>query len=430
MVTGWLPAALTGIGLLALVGLIFLPPRPGWRKRTSLLALATGLFVVLLNLFVVRVWKPFPDALPISVLVWTWLGLCGLSFAIALILAKPKSFWVLPAALGGLAALILITGVQVNRFYGQYPTLGTALGLDRTQLTDLSTLDVGTDTLSAPTDGFLSDVWHPSTQLPLHGTISRVTIPGTVSEFKARPAFVYLPPAYASTTPRPLLPVLVLLAGQPGSSDSWLVSGQLAKMMDQYASVHNGLGPVVVMADDIGSNFANPMCVDSRHGNAQSYLGQDVPAWIREHLQVATDRAAWAIGGLSNGGTCALQMAVNAPGVFGRFLDISGEYEPLNGSKHDTIDDYFGGDASAYAAVDPVEVMKRQRFPDTAGRLVVGLGDRVYYPELKRVLAACEGAGMDMSWLGLPGGHSWQVWAPALQQSLDWLAAKTHLVRG
>lgn len=430
MVTGWLPAVLTGIGLLTLAGLIFLPPRPAWWKRAAVLMIVTGLFVLAVNLFVTKVWRPFPDSLPISVLVWAWLGLCGLVLAVALIISKPKSFWVLPSALAGLAAVLLIAGVQINRFYGQYPTVGTALGLTRPQLTELSTLEPASDTLAAPAGGYLADVWQAPPGLAAKGLVARVTIPGTVSGFRPRAAHVYLPPAYTATSPRPLLPVLVLLAGQPGGTDSWLVSGQLAKMMDKFASVHNGLTPVVVMADNLGANFANPLCVDSAHGNAESYLSQDVPAWVRANLQVATDRESWAIGGLSNGGTCALQLAVRAPGVYGRFLDISGEYEPLNGSRHDTIQEYFDGDAAAYAAINPVEIMQRQRFPDTAGRIAVGLADRTYQSQLRKVLAVCQGAGMDMSWLDVPGGHNWQAWAPGLELSLDWLADRTHLARG
>jgi len=430
LVTGWLPAVLTGIGVIAFAGLIAAPPRPLWQKRAAVLAGATALFVAGLDLFVAKVWRPFPDALPLSVLVWTWLGLTGLVVSIARISFKPSRFWVPVSALAGLTALTLVGAVQVNRFYGAYPTVGTALGLTRPALVNLATLYPAADTVAASPGGYLADVWQAPQELPAHGMIARVSIPGEVSGFRARPAYVYLPPAYAATAPRPLLPVLVLLAGQPGSADSWLVSGQLARLMDDYASVHNGLAPIVVMADHLGSDFANPLCVDSVHGNAESYLTKDVPAWVRTHLQVARDRDSWAIAGLSNGGTCALQMAVRAPAVYGRFLDISGEYQPLDGSRRETVRSFFHGDDSAYAAIDPVEVLQHQRFPDTAGRIVVGLGDRVYYPQLKKVLAACEGAGMDMSWLELPGGHNWQAWTRWLQSSLDWLAAQTRLARG
>lgn len=429
LVTGWLPAVLTGIGFLVLLGLVLLPPRPSWWKRAVLLTTGTGLLVIGLNLFVTKVWKPFPDTLPTSVLVWAWLGLSGLAVAIALIVPRWRRWWTIVSALAGIIALLGIAGVQINRFYGQYPTLGAASGLTRPKLTELESLGAAADVVAAPEGGFLSEIWQPTGPLSEKGVVVQVRIPADGSGFRARPSYVYLPPAYLATTPRPLLPVLVLLAGQPGNADSWLISGQLTRMMDRYALAHKGLSPIVVMVDNLGANFTNPLCIDSKHGKVETYLTQDVPGWIRGNLQTAADWDMWAIAGLSSGGTCALQMAVRAPQLYGRFIDISGEYEPLDESKQQTVKKFFDGDEAAYAAISPVEIMKQRKFPDTAGRIVVGKGDRTYYPQLKQVLAACEAAGMTMTWLELPGGHTWQVWAPGLEQSLDWLAAQTRLVR-
>ena len=48
-----------------------------------------------------------------------------------------------------------------------------------------------------------------------------------------------------------------------------------------------------------------------------------MPDWIKANLQVVQDTQKWSIGGLSNGGTCALVMAVNAPDVYRTFLAMS-----------------------------------------------------------------------------------------------------------
>src|SRR5687767_11127745 len=102
LITGWLPAALTVIGFVILLGLIVLPPRPSWWKKALLLVAGTGVFVAGLALFVTRVWKPFPEPLPVMVLVWSWLGLSGVVLAVALIVTKPRSWWALAAVLAGL----------------------------------------------------------------------------------------------------------------------------------------------------------------------------------------------------------------------------------------------------------------------------------------------------------------------------------------
>lgn len=427
MVTGWLPAVLTIFGGGILLALIVWPAQLAWWRRAAALVAAAGLVVIAANLFITKVWRPFPDSLPPIVLVWAWLGVSGLVLGVAQLFRHWKTG--LAALLAGVLVFITIAGTQINRFYGQYPTVGTALGITRPELTDLSLVDRASNLVTVPDNGYLAEVWDPAEPVPSKGIIARVRIDPNASGFRARPAYVYLPPAYSKKNPRPLLPILVLLAGQPGNADAWLVSGQLAKMMDSYAGSHKGLAPIVVMPDNIGSNFANPLCADTKYGNAESYLAVDVPAWIKANLQAAEGPVHWAIAGLSNGGTCSLQMATRHPELYGRFIDISGEYEPLDDAKDETVRKYFNGDNEAYSRISPVEIMKQHRFPQTAGRIVVGQGDHTYNGQLKRVLEMCVAAGMDMTFLELPGGHTWQVWAPGLRDSLGWLAAKTGLVR-
>jgi signal transduction histidine kinase len=78
---------------------------------------------------------------------------------------------------------------------------------------------------------------------------------------------------------------------------------------------------------------------------------------------VNPNTATWAIGGVSNGGTCSLQMAVTAPDVYRTFLDISGEAEPTLGGHADTVAATFGGDEAAFAAVNPLDVLAARSFP-------------------------------------------------------------------
>jgi hypothetical protein len=46
-----------------------------------------------------------------------------------------------------------------------------------------------------------------------------------------------------------------------------------------------------------------------------------------------------------------------------------------------TIGRAFGGDAAAFARVDPIVVLARTRFPRNAGVFVGGANDRVYTPQ-------------------------------------------------
>ena len=84
----------------------------------------------------------------------------------------------------------------------------------------------------------------------------------------------------------------------------------------------------------------------------------------------------------------------------------------------------FGGDAAAFAAVNPLDVMATKQFPGTAGYLVAGQQDTQYLPEAKQVFAACQAAGMDVQLHVRPGGHSFEVWGPGLEETLPWLATR------
>jgi S-formylglutathione hydrolase FrmB len=218
--------------------------------------------------------------------------------------------------------------------------------------------------------------------------------------------------------------VLVLLAGQPGGPRQWVDSGQIQAMMDAFALHHKGLAPVVVMPDDLGSAFANPLCLNSRLGDVQTYLTVDVPNWITSHLQVRPPGRGWAIGGFSEGGTCAIQLATQAPRLYPFFVDISGQLEPTLGSRHITISRAFGGDAAAFARVNPIAVLARTRFPRDAGVFVGGVNDRVYTPQQRIMYRAARQAGMDVTFVDLPGGHDWRVWRGGLEHNLAWLASR------
>ena len=105
--------------------------------------------------------------------------------------------------------------------------------------------------------------------MPAHGEVVTAEIPagdqsGTRG-FKPRDAVIYLPPAYL-TEQRPALPVVVALTGQPGSPSDWYELGALKDTLDAYAEAHDGLAPVVVVADLLGSPYRNPLCSDTVRG--------------------------------------------------------------------------------------------------------------------------------------------------------------------
>lgn len=448
LVTGALPVVALVLGAAALAGLAWGRGRRWWTRRLPLLVVLAAGTAGVATWMVNRVWRPFPDGLPAAAL-W-WIGVPVLALGLAVVrparrapsaAAHPgRSVWWSTgfatrrvgfrrvaqhaAALAAALVVVLATAVQVNVVFGSYPTLASALGVtppNQVVFTDVAGPADPVAAVGRAEGRALDRSWTAPPGMPPGGVISEVAIPAPVSGFPARRGWVYLPPAYV-VAPRALLPVLVLVSGQPGTPRDWLDGGRLAEVMDRFARAHHGLAPVVVMPDHLGRSLANPLCLDSRLGRVETYLSVDVPGWIRSRLHVDPDPRAWAITGFSQGGTCALQMAVRAPTVYPTFVDISGQVAPTLGDPARTAAAAFGGDQSALARVDPLTVLARTRYPHTAAMIVAGSGDSLYRPQQQSVLAALRAAGVNASWLELPGGHSWQVWGPGLEQSLPWLA--------
>jgi S-formylglutathione hydrolase FrmB len=181
------------------------------------------------------------------------------------------------------------------------------------------------------------------------------------------------------------------------------------------------------MPDALGSPIANPMCLDSALGRADTYLAQDVPAWVASALQVDPDHSHWAVGGFSYGGTCALQLAVAHPALFPTFYDASGQQAPTLGDRSMTVAAAFHGNDAAYAAQDPLTELASRREGGSAGYLVVGAQDPAYQPQARAVAAAATAAGMSVTLTQLPGGHDWSVWAAGFDRAMPWLSTRMGL---
>jgi enterochelin esterase-like enzyme len=422
LINGPIPKVATVAAALALTYLAIRKNRTWWVRVLPIIVLTCALFVTGLTLVINHLWKPWPEPMPIILMVWLGAALVALSLAVARL--RPSRWY--GRVLTVIAAVVVISSAltATNAYYGLYPTARAALEVFTNPSVDLPDSVQPSDVLEVPPGKKLADVW-TGTGLPDKGTLSEIEIPGAL---KTRPAWIYLPPAYVAK-PRPRLPVLVLLAGQPGSPRDWHDAGRISEHMDEFARAHNGLAPIVVMPDSLGALTANPLCLDSKLGQSETYLTRDVPKWVKERLTVDERREAWTVAGLSHGGTCSLQLAVRAPDVYGGFIDLSGQREPTLGTRAETVKAAFGGDEAAFVRVNPMDILARQGFPQTAGIIVVGKDDGLYRPAGAEVFEACRKAGMDVLWKELPGGHDWNVWRPGLYGSLPWLAQRAGLVR-
>lgn len=353
-------------------------------------------------------WLPFGQ--PVGLVVWQWAA-----FAVAVVLAAltPHPKRLARRLLVDLLAVLLAAGGGLLAFNFHYMMFRSPADFFRAASGEELPAVAQTVRLQDRSPA----AWRRPADLPSNGGVSTVLIPGEVSGFTTRPARVYLPPAYL-VEPRPQLPVLILMAGQPGEPELWLNIGHVDEIMDAYAAAHDGLAPIVVMPDHLGSHMNNPLCSDAFLGKNATYLETDLVAWIKANLDVDPDTHHWAVAGLSNGGTCSTQLASRRPDLFTTFISISGELEPSLGDHARTIANGFGGDEAAFKANNPLDLMAATRYPDTLGVFTVGDKDAKFAAYAQQLSTAGTQAGMQTQILTVKGGHDWAAWIGGLKAGL------------
>ena len=411
IIDGPIPVVMLAVAALCVVLLVARPMGGRSRGRWAIVLAASAVVGAAVGLLVCwlvgDVANAFDVTLSATTRAWVAASFAGVGVAIANL---PRSGVVRRIGTAFAIVPILAAGVfGVNADFGQYTTLGSITGDNgfASPPADALATQLAIATGSSRPTVTPAD-WVAPAGMPRHGIVGSVTIPATQSHFAARAALIYLPPAALVANP-PVLPVLVMLSGQPGSPANVFDAGHLDGVLNDMAVANRGLAPIVVVPDQLSADDVNPMCVDSAIGNSATYLTVDVPNWIRANLGVAAAPSGWAIGGWSQGGTCAIQLGAGHPEIFGSLLDISGELEPKHGSLANTIDSGFAGDAAAYDAAKPLAILARGApYTNTVAVFGVGSADDRYLPRMQTVSAAAAAAGMHTSTLISPGtDHDW-----------------------
>ena len=255
------------------------------------------------------------------------------------------------------------------------------------------------------------------------GTLLVVAIPATDLRYHPRPALLYLPPGLA-THPDEHLPVLELLHGEPGQPADWVRQGGLVAIETAFARTHGGRAPIVVMPDINGVRRLDTECIRSAQGgDIEGYLAGDVPRFLDQRLPVAPAPQAWAVAGLSEGGTCALVLGLRHPRRYGTLIDLSGLARPTLTHTDNpvlTTGVLFGGSRAAYAAHDPLHLLATRRYRGTGAWLECGASERVYRRADAEAAPRLRAAGAAVRSVVVPGRHDWSLWSQALRSALPW----------
>jgi S-formylglutathione hydrolase FrmB len=316
-------------------------------------------------------------------------------------LVRKRRGWQGWCAAGLTAVLAVATGAAlVNSHYGYYRSLSDI---------------VGDDGGGGFPDG------NGGGPHPLGGVVL-TTIPGTESGVGSYPAMVYLPPQHWSE-PKRAFPVVYLIHGTPGAPDNIFEAGQAAAGGLAAAVAGN---PVIIVAPTAGPDSGSDTeCVDGAQGNWETYLTQDVVAAVDKTYRTIAAREDRAIGGLSMGGYCGLNLGLRHRDTYSTIIDLSGETRP-------TYDD---GMRALFGNVPNLDAVVADNSPRTyAARLSssppmrlwldCGTSDADVLQPLLGIAGTLRSRGFDVMVKERSGGHSWSVWRAAMAQSVPWAAAR------
>ncbi len=382
-----------------------------WKHQLGLAVPITAGFTLVVLLVNER-FKLIPYAFP--TFFYLLVGLVVFALVVAVTGWRKDANWQRATAVLATISMVLLLGVVVNRHYRYYPTVSNLLG------------KVAENELGLPELNKISDEVARTGQLPAKGYTVHTPIPGTKSGFPARDAYVYLPPAYFAT-PSPELPVLLMLHGVPGGPENWAQAGNIDEVADAFAAAHDGKTPILVMPDSAGDTNNDTLCVNSSRGQSETYLTEDVPAFVRATFHPATGPDTMGVAGFSDGAFCSLQLSLRHPDLFSTFGDYSGFSQPTLDPPKDALKEVFGGDQKAYDEHDPTKLLRGQRYPELSGWFEVGEQDPDPLEPTRAVAKQAAAAGIQTCTLIRPGGHDFGFWEQAFRNSLPFLSAKLGL---
>jgi S-formylglutathione hydrolase FrmB len=242
-----------------------------------------------------------------------------------------------------------------------------------------------------------------------------VSIPSTAMH-KSFDATIVLPDEYTHGRPDARYPVVYLLHGSGGDNTDWTSNTHIGRLADRYHLIF-------VMPDGGRESWYidSPIDPQSRY---ETYVGEEVVAYVDAHWRTIATKAGRAITGLSMGGFGALSIALDRPGAFGAAGSISGAVDPRSVMNEPGIDDVFG-DPTVHAAFwdSKAIVASAPRFRHANIDLTIECGVNDTFVDANRTLhERLVELGVPHDYAERPGGHTWAYWKNAIRYQMLFFA--------
>jgi enterochelin esterase-like enzyme len=179
------------------------------------------------------------------------------------------------------------------------------------------------------------------------GSLAKVEIPSQALGH-SQETYVYLPPGYSSH-PHERYPVLYLLHGFPGRPLAFITTVQMGIVEDSLVARGRAKPLILVMPFGSSGTFSDKEWVN----NWNAFVADDVVRYVDAHYRTVAAASGRAIGGLSEGGYGAINIALHHPHEFSVVESWSGYEKP------DPLRSIFGPKLQLLPANDPRLLLRR-----------------------------------------------------------------------
>jgi enterochelin esterase-like enzyme len=258
------------------------------------------------------------------------------------------------------------------------------------------------------------------------GTEEHIQVTSAAIGGRSQDVYVYLPPGYAGHPTR-RYPVLYLLHGFPGRPLAFMLTVRMGVVEDELVAKNLAQPMILVMPFGSTSTFTDKEWANGVGPGEDwaTFVARDVVKAIDSQYRTIPDRSGRAIGGLSEGGYGALNIALQHPDEFGVVESWSG-YESAA-----RISSIFGRDGEDIALNSPAltlpGVARKLRREKTFIWFYTGRGDQDAR-ENREFAADLQHLHVRHVFFEPSGGHNWALWRG--EATAAYLAAARRLAGG
>jgi uncharacterized repeat protein (TIGR02543 family) len=217
------------------------------------------------------------------------------------------------------------------------------------------------------------------------GTVDTLTYFSTTQSMSCN-LIIYLPPGYTEVDDTNHYPVLYLMHGGGEDYTFWMRAGKADTVLNYYIS--NGIAVPMILVTPDGKNLAPEIFSNE--------MLNDIIPYIESHYRVKAEKDYRGIGGLSWGGSQALELGIMHYEMFGYVTIMSSGF--FSQAKLD--------EAEALLETNAADIENNLRYFYFAE----GTKYDITYDIGMQSLALFRNYGLTVHYWEFSGGHQWSVW--------------------